>query len=558
MKRWILWGIFAFLTASVPLTGAPRTAPERPGMGDAVNYPQKGIRFRIFRGCHPTPVVTHTEFYDVKDTEHKVKIVELNEIWTIRQTIASFVSESGISIKALVPSLPVPKGIKPIRFRIDGEEKECMRLTDFEEWVSSAELPEDFDFSRWLEFFGGTGWRDAGDMLKPKTKDLDVKTLIHGSCEFAVLAESKRYPSRRLALIFSFPLYPDSQQKQMLRILESCISSIALTEPQAKKEKEVRKISSQFGKKSSGKMVSEEYSASRERVIASVENTPGWWYMETEHFIIVSNIRRKRDINLIKNDIDKIYAAYQKIIPPLVPISAVSVIRIFDDHKEFLAFTEAEDWNAGIWMPRKQELAFFLDSEADKREQAYQREFVLHHEMFHQYLHYALNGVLTHVWFNEGFANFFEKTVCRSAGKYSIPIAKEDLEWGKKVLESPYADVNRLLKLSYDEFYDDYEKAYPAAFALAVFLAKGAQQIKDAELRARYLAIPYIYYKTCLETRSHEKAQEAAWKDIDMEEFNEEFRDFWSAKKRYGRLNPDKLIPIDESRDPENLRKNLK
>ena len=51
----------------------------------------------------------------------------------------------------------------------------------------------------------------------------------------------------------------------------------------------------------------------------------------------------------------------------------------------------------------------------------------------------------------------------------------------------------RLLALSYEEFYEDYKHTYNAAFALMVFLAKGAQQIKSPELRAKYLAIPYLY-----------------------------------------------------------------
>ena len=368
-----------------------------------------------------------------------------------------------------------------------------MPLGDFDTWTVSAGLPDDFDFSEWLKFFTGAEWRDAGDMFKLKSKDLKLKVFAHGDSEFVVLAESKRFASRRVALIFSFPQYPDSHQKQMLRILDSCIASIALTEPQAGKEKEIKKIAGPSGKKSSDGQESDACRESRERVIASIKNMSGWWYMETEHFVIVSNIKRRKDINFFKNEVDKIYDVYQKIVPPLAPIRTVGVIRIFDDRKEYIAYTEQKEWSAGVFMPSKDELAFFFDPDANKKEQAYQRKLVLHHEMFHQYLHQALGEIRTDVWFNEGSAKFFELTVCKSGGKYSIPIDRDFLDWARKMLDTPYADVRRLLALSYEEFYEDYKHTYNAAFALMVFLAKGAQQIKSPELRAKYLAIPYLY-----------------------------------------------------------------
>ena len=61
-----------------------------------------------------------------------------------------------------------------------------------------------------------------------------------------------------------------------------------------------------------------------------------------------------------------------------------------------------------------------------------------------------------------------------------------------------------------------------------------------------------------METRSPKKATEIAWEGIDMEQFNKDFRDFWSDKTKYGKLNPDKMIPFDESRDPEKLKANGK
>ena len=117
MKIRVLLCLCAVFAASVSLFGAPRTSSVRPGIGDAVSYPQHGIRFRVFRGCHPSPMPTCMEFYSDKDTERKVKIVDLQEIWTIRQTMAIFISDDGISIKVLMPSLPVPKGVAQYRYK---------------------------------------------------------------------------------------------------------------------------------------------------------------------------------------------------------------------------------------------------------------------------------------------------------------------------------------------------------------------------------------------------------------------------------------------------------
>ena len=136
------------------------------------------------------------------------------------------------------------------------------------------------------------------------------------------------------------------------------------------------------------------------------------------------------------------------LLVPLIVTSAISygVIRIFDDRKEYIAYTEQKEWSAGVFMPSKDELAFFFDPDANKKEQAYQRKLVLHHEMFHQYLHQALGEIRTDVWFNEGSAKFFELTVCKSGGKYSIPIDRDFLDWARKMLDTPYAAAGSLVR----------------------------------------------------------------------------------------------------------------
>lgn len=543
--------IVALLSASVAVRAEERRVrPQRPSVGEEVSLPEQGLKFRTFKRCEQTPVPLCDEFYAPEDVKHEHKIVPSPAYWTYMQTVARYASGDGLNIRVYAP-----RYVPCVKLPAHLPEEQFLKWSELAE---NAVEKEKFDAAAWLDHATGMTWRETDD-LKPKPNKNIERSLYSasgsdGDC-YALCLFPKDAPERRMVIEWSLPGYASADRKQALRILENVIANTSFFPPKenTKGAKKLRAKSAVAAGK--GKTGTDQYRRSRERVIENLKNLPDWWYLETEHFIIVSNIRKRKNISYFKEEADKVFSAYLKVMPPLVEITNVCVIRVFDDKKEYRAYTGQEEWSAGCWMPSKQELVFYLEDDSSRGEQAYQRTIVLHHEMFHQYLSHAAGGAQAHVWFNEGSAKFFEKIVCRQKGRYSLALDKKYVEVARNAASGPYSDVRKLLALSYEDFYEDYKNTYDAAFALMIFLYKGAPLLRDAASREKYTAIPFRYYRSLAEMRDPAKAQEAAWDGIDMKKFNHDYADFWEGKSKFGRAaKADEIVPMTEQRLPESER----
>jgi len=300
---------------------------------------------------------------------------------------------------------------------------------------------------------------------------------------------------------------------------------------------------------------SESYVKSREEVIDSLRGLKDWWYLETDNFILVANLKRRGAISDIQEALENARAVFTKQFPLLKPIDAVSVVRVFEKRDDYIDCVGKElTWTGGVWMPGKKELMVSPMDWLQGQKRVEEMVRVVYHEGFHQYLHYATEEHENADWFNEGTAEFLEALKCKPGGKFSFELSDSAYSHLKEGMKKQTLSVKDLISYDHDRFIEKsiVEGNYLEAHALMYYLYKGAPSIKGKEA---YSQIPSKYYKAIIAKNDWQAATAAAWAGIDMNEFEKDFREFWDSKPLYNRSKDCEMKPLlDASEIPQDLK----
>ncbi len=276
------------------------------------------------------------------------------------------------------------------------------------------------------------------------------------------------------------------------------------------------------------------FKQSRDTVIQSIANMQNWWYVETENYIVLSDLssRHRPMVKALQADVEALREVYSKIIPPIAPISAVGVIRMPSEADLYLSYTGGgKDWSGGMWMPTIRELLIRPPENGTTRDQRKRFLKVAYHEAFHQYLFYALGKRSAPPWFNEGHAEFFENATIQK-GRVRVGESETQLPRLLDLIKQRRLSIAELLAMDYPQFYDaDAEKRsdnYTLAWGLIYYLRKGAIQ----ERPARYHGICDAFLEALTETDASEIPTQRAFQAVNMRRFERQFIDFWTSRKR--------------------------
>lgn len=289
---------------------------------------------------------------------------------------------------------------------------------------------------------------------------------------------------------------------------------------------------------------SPEFLASRDQVANSIKNMRNWWYVETENYIILSNLKTRYRImvNNLQAEIEYLRAAYEQFIPAHTEITAVSVVRVFGAPEEYLNYIGSKyEWSGGLWIPSKKELVIKPIDWGGSKEQRDRVRQVTYHEAFHQYLFYAMDQIETSVWFNEGHAVFFENAVIRNK-KFTVSEDEYKFKTLETMIKEDDIDIEKMLHMSYENFYakDDKtrENNYTLAWAIIYYLRKAA----GLEQPPRYAAILDKYPDALWESKHCDKATDMAFEGINLDTFRQDFVKFWKSKNKRGRAKRNRIF----------------
>lgn len=280
---------------------------------------------------------------------------------------------------------------------------------------------------------------------------------------------------------------------------------------------------------------SAEFLQSRENAINSIKGMKGWWFVETANYVLVSDlpVSEKQFIKQLQSDLEYLHAAYAQIIPPRVAVEAVSVVRIFNKAEAYNQYIGPEhSWSAGFWLPDKKELLIKSAAWGDMNKRQKTMANIVYHEAFHQYLFDAFDKIDVPVWYNEGYAAFFEGTQITKNG-FDVG----EMEGYRQVVENLIAnkkvDLRNLFVMSHDDFYTQggeqgRREHYALAWGLIYYLRKGA----PLEKNHAYDRLLDNYADSLFQTRNPEEATRAMLETVDMTQLTAAFNDFWKSETR--------------------------
>lgn len=286
-----------------------------------------------------------------------------------------------------------------------------------------------------------------------------------------------------------------------------------------------------------GDKTSPAFLESRERAINSIRGLNGWWFVETPNYVLVSDLSggRRSFVQRLQEDLEGMRTIYTRILLPLKPIEAVSLVRVFADEADYKRYVGPEnEWSGGLWMPSKRELLIRTFEWGNERERRERIASIVYHEAFHQYLFYAMDMIETAPWFNEGFATFYEGA---ELGRSEFRLHEVEKYAGtlEEMVKAGPLPVARFLMIDYDEFYqrstgneERRRQHYALGWGLIYYLKKAA----PLEPENQYEEIIGRYLHALSSTRNGAQATRAAFEGIDMDTFTSDFTSFWTSASR--------------------------
>jgi hypothetical protein len=479
------------------------------------NIVSEGLKIRLFKDATARPIqamgITEKAKNDFGDTMEYYRIIDF---WMHDQYVGCWGAKDG--------KLTIYK----LRYNVPPFKNEIIIKDNYEIWRNNFNHEwNDNSVLEWIKFLTEDKIVDAPEQIlkeipaKCTVKRYHMKNVTDDLNSYLYYIVSSERPGERYLFYYELPKNSDSFKSEKA-ILQS-MRSITFFPPKKTDEKSKQKVIGTAVKK---KDFSVEYAANREKVIKSIQNLKNWWYLETENYIIESNIKNKKTISELQTNLEKCRIVYKKYYPQRNLSRAISVCKVFETREEYISCVgEKYKWSGGIWMSDKKELVIspaLLGNVSEKREDMMD---IVYHEAFHQYFFYATDETVSSAWFNEGNACYFQGINFKAADKVKIDLAyyHESL---KKLASSGNLKVESLIKMDHLAFYEGKDVNYAFAWGLLFFLHKGAPLMKD---KNKYSEIPLKYYDALLELKNFEKATQKAWADIDMNRFNRDFLEFW-------------------------------
>lgn len=272
----------------------------------------------------------------------------------------------------------------------------------------------------------------------------------------------------------------------------------------------------------------------RKQVLNSILNMNGWWYNAGPHYIILSNLKGSGRlwVEQLQKKMAAIRPAYAQCIPAPAA-NTISVIRIPATGDEYVNYVGTNSaWSGGMWVPARKELLLRAASDQNTRDLRKNLFRVAFHEGFHQYAFYAFNQSSCSLWFNEGFAQYFENATLVN-GKIRIEEDPRIIPLLQKMTQERQLDLDRLFHLTNENFYNENDairrQNYALAWALVYYLKKGA----GAEMKSPFADLLNRYVTAMHRNGGNaEAATETMLEGIDLPKLQLDFNRFWHSSAR--------------------------
>jgi hypothetical protein len=508
-----------------------------------------GLRLKMMPNARETPLPPPIIFtYLVSDSngKNKVEMFLPYELWIEDQHAGDWKDKYG-------NTLTLARIRRPLATVFTSE-----HVTK-EEYAANAGQDPDPDswnlesLEEWVEAFSKQEAVKGSHVSRPATRfsslmvfefeDSDTERIAYAfRLSPSAVGQRKASPNWYLAL---FSLEPKTALKAAApEIRRRFLSTITVAKTESPKNGEGPSRKFQSRKNAPGDSVSKEFKESRDRVARSIENMKDWWFVETPHYILLSDLSAnyRHTLRDLQENLELLRTVLESFILPQKPMSVVSVIRAFaigDEYNDYVGTKHA--WTSGIWHPARQELVIRSFSEFRGRGGKEAFLGIVYHEAFHQYIYYALDQTHTSAWFNEGHAALFESAEFSNRG-VRIRENKSRVHLLNQHVDLAELDLETLMQLSYEDFYgtksDTRQSNYAIAWGLIYYLIKGV----PLESRSPYSELLEQYLTALIETENEELANTEILSRYDINALEQAMTKFWNSPSRRSKADRHRLF----------------
>ncbi len=510
---------------------------QTPSLGREIQIPDEGLAFRGLRDARAVPLKPPEVFRYRTQDGRVLEMFDPADLWYPSQYLGRWEDPRGN-----VMVLGMVNAMMPDVF-----EREHVLRREFHQVFDGDRTPETTEeWVLWVENFTGVRVRGTPELLPRGLRlrravrfDLESTARPRHGYAFQFMPSALGVDDDQWYFVmFEFVLGTDYDAAR--RMLErDFLGSLQAMQRAGHTDRTASRRVQDASRTETGDDVSPEWEDSRKAAINSIRGMSGWWHLETPNYMLVSDLSggKRSFVERVREDLEALREIWERMIPPRRAINAVGLVRVFSDDDDYVAYVgENYKWTGGIWLPNRRELVIRPHTHGRSRERREGTAGVINHEAFHQYLFYAFDAMSVSPWFNEGHAAFFEGAEMTGDG-----IRINEVERYASELESMAGgregsfEARDLLKLSYDEFYDAREihsgqrrQNYAMAWGLVYYLRKAAplEDWNDHE------KIPDRYADALWQTGNPDQATRTAFENVDMDEFNRNFKAVWDSKSR--------------------------
>lgn len=521
------------LPALLFLASAAAAGPVR--FTTAAELPAAGLKFRMPPDLAETPIPSPAvQLYQLTDRDgtRVVECLDLHELWRHSQVEGMWSDPKGIAfLLATVKTGPPPDGATPLP-------REAAQAA-----VARFSAPTNWGVDRltqWAAAFAGQPVSAATQVQRPPQALREAWVLSFGggsSCGVFfrpyITVSLRRVESPRF--MFAWVRVPAGANGDaaLAALRDDFLPSVAAAKPvaDATPQADTRFQNRRAWDKTEA---TAELEASRKRVAESIRNLRDWWFADTPHYVLLSNLpgRNRQVVKELQTRTESYRAAFEEVFPPPGPASAVSVIRVFAGDEEYDAYVGPDyKWTTGMWVSSRRELVARPIRVEFRRDEQERFLRVITHEAFHQYVSASMEPAIPAPWFNEGHAELFgqstldrDRLVVNESPTYT-PILEALAKTGK-------IDAARLLAMSYAQFYTGDKDAltanYACAWGLVYFLHKSA----GADAKSAFRDVLPRYRKELTASQEGKRQGAGVVSTLDGQALNREINAFWTSNSR--------------------------
>ncbi len=493
------------------------------------SYPNLGLKMRTLALSTPVPLsqlTIYTYIYTKGDESKKINMYDPFEIWYSEQHKGQWRDKDGNLF-----IIAQPENLKPTFKDKHILLERYLQTIDSDKYKIDLNRTE--NIKKWIQDFAQVGVKDV-EPIKTTSFDLQNSTFFEttnpNTLVYTFTSKAKgqnRKPETYVAII---KIFDNSSSEKARQNFENQFLKTIRTIPKYN----IYPNTYTVGTKKENTEDNRRNTAAEK----SIENMEGWWSQRVDDYIFLTDIKDfkgRKLISFLEYTMPAIRKAFQQAIPPIEPISDVSVIRIFENESDYKQHLGSMQWTSGVWQPAKRELTVLYQS----KDQNTTIEVIVH-EGLHQYMFYATDMISTSPWFNEGFACFFQTAQVVDKGKkVLVPEQKQFATFVSKNEELIANHIPHLLKKDYDQFYEPTTRKlnYVTAWSIIYFLQKN-----QSSTYKLYEHIIPTYLKALKNEKDFHKATSEAFRNVDMKTFKENFIRFWDTQ----RYSANRYTPFDK------------